>query len=279
MLPNRLRMKSGIHIGDCQIKPGVPLNNLRWFGQYIDEKKPDIVVNAGDFIDMVSLSVWIRGKLAAEGNRVIDDLRCCAFGLSLLHHEWGKFDVITEGNHEDRIDRAIEASPELFELISRDDLNYAKYYKHVVPFKEQITLHGISYSHFFSRPNSPYPIGGTMQNQVRQIGYSYAAGHSPGWNYIGEHLRNGTSRCGLVNGAAYIHTEDYKRGQNSRHFRGITVLNEMDGRGGFLPMPVSCEYLCRRYEGMTLKQFAKRKKKWIVYGELNPDAMEWTEYE
>ena len=114
-----------------------------------------------------------------------------------------------------------------------------------------------------------------MNTKLRKIGYSFMAGHTPGLEMHSETLRNGQSRVGVINGSTYLHYEDYKKQRgNSTHFRGIVVLNEMEG-GSFMPMPISLEYLCRRYEGMTLKEFSLSSDKWVVFGEKDVTAMKW----
>ena len=54
-------------IPDCQVKDGVPLEYLEWIGHYIVEKKPDVIINIGDFADMPSLSSYDVGKKSFEG--------------------------------------------------------------------------------------------------------------------------------------------------------------------------------------------------------------------
>ena len=61
-------------IPDTQVKPGVDLNYLAWVGKYIVEKKPDVVVQIGDFADMPSLSSYDTGKKSFEGRRYKDDI-------------------------------------------------------------------------------------------------------------------------------------------------------------------------------------------------------------
>jgi len=277
-LPKRLKMTRHVHMGDVQLKPGVPMNHLQWINQYTNELGDvDLFVDAGDFNDMHSLSYWDRGKLQFEGRRVKDDFACGVLGLELLHGGMKVAKkVITVGNHEYRIDRAVESQPELQGFIDYDNLQYGKYYDVVNPFRHVYTQDGVAYSHFFQRKNTPNPVGGTMLNQVKTIGYSFVAGHSPGLQWYQDILHNDLTRTGMVNGACYLHYEDYKGKQdNQMHFRGIVVLNEVDGKGGFLPMPVSLEYLCRRYENMTLKQFAAKPRKWITYGKADKESMRW----
>ena len=49
-------------IPDCQVKPGQDYSFLRWVGNYLAEKKPDVIVQIGDFADMPSLSSYDVGK-------------------------------------------------------------------------------------------------------------------------------------------------------------------------------------------------------------------------
>lgn len=61
-------------IPDCQVKPGVPLDHMSWIGKLIVDKKPDVIVNIGDFADIPSLSSYDVGKKSFEGRRYVDDL-------------------------------------------------------------------------------------------------------------------------------------------------------------------------------------------------------------
>ena len=63
--------KKHLVIPDTQIKPGVPTNFLAWIGQYIVEKRPDVVVHLGDHWDMPSLSSYDSAgpRTAARRNR------------------------------------------------------------------------------------------------------------------------------------------------------------------------------------------------------------------
>ena len=56
-------------IPDCQVKDGVDLSYLTWVGKYLAEKKPDVIVQIGDFADMPSLSSYDVGRKCFEGRR------------------------------------------------------------------------------------------------------------------------------------------------------------------------------------------------------------------
>lgn len=276
-LPKRLRMRRHVVIGDAQTKPGVPLNHLVWIRKYIAEKHFDVLVNIGDFADMHSLSYYAKGKLEWQGRNVKDDIDCTHLGLELLHEGRKGYDesIITLGNHEARIDTAVNNAPELDGLISIGHLGYDKHYDQVVDFGDETQRDGVSYSHFFHEHNSPRPVGGMMTTKLRKIGYSFVAGHAPGLEMHSEMLGNGQIRAGVINGSCYLHFEDYKKQRgNNTHFRGLVVLNEVEN-GSFQPMPVSLRYLCRIYEGMSLYQFSKKPSKWITFGKADKNAMRW----
>jgi hypothetical protein len=64
----------------------------------------------------------------------------------------------------------------------------------------------------------------------------------------------GGSQHGLIAGACYLHDEDYKGPQGNAHWRGVIVKHQVED-GSYDPMFVSLDYLCRRYEGVSLAKF------------------------
>lgn len=273
----RLRFKRHCVLGDCQAEPGVPLNHLSWINEYTKTLGLDVFINIGDFGDFPSLSFWDKGTVNIEGKRVKDDIDATLYALKLLHEgsPLAKDMVITLGNHEERIVRVMERHPQLHGVISLEDLKYKEYYNEIVEFGDQAMKDGIAYSHFFQDNNRSTPVSGMMSTKLRKIGYSFVAGHSPGLELHSEVLGNGSTRCGVINGACYLHHFNYKRNRgNQIHFRGIVVLNEVK-EGSFQPMPVSLEYLCRKYEGMTLYEFSQTSSLWNVWGKPNPNSMRW----
>ena len=60
-------------IPDIQAKYGEDFTFLTHIGKYLVEKKPDVVVQLGDFSDMESLSSYDQGKKSFEGKRYTKD--------------------------------------------------------------------------------------------------------------------------------------------------------------------------------------------------------------
>jgi len=102
-------------ISDCQVKGGVDLAYLTAIGNYIASKKPDVIVNIGDFYDFPSLSSYDRGKLSFEGRRLKDDIEVGNKGMDLLlapikkeqerlrvnkRKRWTPRMIFNVGNHE-----------------------------------------------------------------------------------------------------------------------------------------------------------------------------------
>ena len=58
----------------------------------------------------------------------------------------------------------------------------------------------------------------------------------------------------------YLHDEEYRGAQGQGHWRGVVVLNEVQN-GDYCVMPLTLDYLCRKYEGMSLAAFLRKTVK------------------
>lgn len=258
-----------LFIPDSQVKPGVPIDHLKWIGQYIVDKKPDVIIHAGDFADMPSLSSYDKGKKAMEGRRVSDDINAARKGWDLLNSPIEEYNErarrnkekqykpekhITLGNHEDRITRVCNTDAQLEGLLGIESLHLDNYGWTVHDFLAMVTIDGVTYSHFFANPFSGRPWGGMMQTRLKNIGFSFTMGHVQ-LKEAGEiFLANGVVRRGLVAGACYMHDEDYKGPQGNYHWRGILMKHNVNC-GNYDLMEVPLEYLCMRYEGVKLANY------------------------
>lgn len=266
-------------IPDCQVTPWTPTQHLAWVGHYVAEEKPDVVVNIGDFADMESLSSYDRGKRAAEGRRVALDIEATHRAMDLLMRpireevrrtrgRWKPELHLTLGNHEHRIERAIEGSAELDGVLSMDALEYESAGWRVHPFLKPVVLDGVHYAHFFANPLSGRPYGGqSIDTRLKNIGFSFSQGHQQTLMAGQRFLNNGQRIRGLVAGSCYLHDEDYRGPQANGEWRGIIVKNEVFD-GSYDLMEVSLDYLCRRYERMHLWQFMERYHPRIFNGSL-----------
>ena len=209
---------------------------------------------------MPSLSSYDKGKKSFEGRRYTKDIGAARAGMIKLlapmtaHNksmEAGKRKkyrpemILTLGNHEDRITRAInEDYVKLDGTISLDDLKYKEFGWTVVPFLKPIEIEGIMFCHYFYNPFSGKPYGGTVDNILKQLGKPFVQGHKQGL-HVG--TRAGRNYWGIICGSCYSHFEEFKGYQANDHWRGIVMLHNVSN-GECDPMFISLDYLEKRYQ-------------------------------
>ena len=255
-------MRKHLVIPDCQVKPGVPLEHLDWLGQYIVAKKPDVIVQIGDFADMESLSFYDVGKKAFEGRRYKNDIDVVRQGMAKLlgplHSEQSKAIknhreryqptlVLTLGNHEDRITRAIESDPKLEGVLSLEDLKYQEDGWEVHPYLEPVIIDGIVYNHYFPSGQMGRPCT-SARAILNKYHMSCFAGHQQGRDIAYGKRADGKTITAIIAGSFYQHEETYLNPVTNNHWRGIYVLHEVED-GSFDEMAVSLNYLKRKYGG------------------------------
>lgn len=254
-------MTRHIVIPDCQVKPGQDFSFLRAIGNYIAEKKPDTIVNIGDFADMPSLSSYDVGKKSFEGRTYKADIEATKEAMNVLMQpilakierirlnkkkQWNPNLVLTLGNHEHRIDRAIEYDRKLEGLISIDDLKYEEWGWNVIPFLEPINIDGVLYAHYFTSGVMGRPVTTARQLLLKKH-MSCIAGHQQGRDVSYDKRGDGKQVTAIIAGSCYPHDEGYMDHQSNRHWRGIVVLNQVDD-GQFDECFVSLDYLMRKYD-------------------------------
>jgi hypothetical protein len=253
-----LRVKGSAHglriavIPDVQVRPGVPLDHLRWCGKYLAKKQPDVIVQIGDFCDMPSLSSHDeKGSLRLEGKRYKKDLDAVQEGMSLLMNElvntttWKPFLVLTLGNHEDRIERTVNNDPKLEGLLSLQDLKYEEYGWKVYPFLQPVTINAVAFCHYFPSGVMGRPIS-TAKNILSKLHMSAFAGHQQGRDIAYSKRADGKDLTAIISGSFYQHAESYLNPFTNNHWRGMYMLHEVKD-GSFDEMAVSIAYLKRKF--------------------------------
>ena len=139
-------MSNLLVIGDPHAHPDYDNKRFTDLGRFIVKSRPDIVVCIGDMADMPSLSMYDKGTKGFEGKRykkdvaaVIDAQEKMFAPIRKARGYKPKF-YMTIGNHEDRIDRAVNSTPELDGAIGVEDLQYEKFGWNVTPFKKSVTI-------------------------------------------------------------------------------------------------------------------------------------------
>ena len=154
--------------------------------------------------------------------------------------------VLTLGNHEDRISRAVEADPKLEGVLTLDDLGYKDFGWEVYPYLEPVIIDGVAYCHYFTSGIMGKPVTSAAA-LVAKKHQSCVMGHVQGRQIAYGTRADGTQLTGLFVGGFYQHDETYLSWQGNKHWRGLWVLHEVND-GQFDEMPVSMGYLKRKYD-------------------------------
>lgn len=255
-------MRTHMVIPDCQVKGGVDLSHLPLIGQYAVEKKPDVIVMIGDFADMPSLCSYDAGKKSFEGRRYKHDLEATYYAMSLLMKPIQDYQkhckevshrshykprlVLTLGNHEDRISRAIESDPKLDGTLSLDDLRYKEFGWEVYPYLEVITIDGIAYSHYFTSGSMGRPVS-SARALLSKKHISCSMGHVQDTDIAMARTGDGRDITGLFCGTAYLHDEDYLGNQGNGQRRHIVMKYRVHD-GQYDLHFVSLDYLFEHYQ-------------------------------
>lgn len=238
-------MTAHLVLPDIQCKSGVPLEHLTWIGQYIIDERPDVIVCIGDFADLPSLSSYDRGKKCFEGRRYLEDIQVTHRAMDILlsplrtlqrsqrlskHKPYSPRMILTLGNHEDRITRAIEDNPSQLEgIMSLDDLGYKEQGWEVYPFLEVVEVDGVLYSHYFTSGVMGRPVQ-NAKALIKKTHQSATMGHVQITDAYFQDSRNGSMIVGLLAGVCYLHDEKYLTPQGNTHRRQIVMKrNVKDG--------------------------------------------------
>jgi hypothetical protein len=248
-------------IPDTQIRPGDDTGFLRKIGQYLEEKEPDVIVCIGDFADMPSLSSYDVGKKTFEGRRYRADVEATHAAMeNLLHpiserrrkdkeghrYRYNPRRVLTLGNHEDRINRAVNNDAKLDGTIGIQDLRYEEYGWEVYPFLQPVVIEGVAFCHYFTSGLLGRPAV-SAQSQLTKKHMSCVAGHQQGLQIATGHRADGLRLTSVIAGSCYEHDEDYMGPQGNKHWRGILMLHDVKD-GEYDLMPVSLSFLNKKYK-------------------------------
>ena len=229
-------------IPDSQIRPDDNTEFLSFIGQYAVDMQPDIIVHLGDFADMPSLSSHDKaGSKSMEGMRYKADVKSAIDAMKVLmtpikleqkrlieqkKARWKPELVMLYGNHENRINRAIQNDPKLEGLISLEDLEYEKFGWKTVPFLQPIVIDGIAFCHYFVSGVMGNPCT-TARSLLTKHHQSCIAGHQQGRDIAYGKRADGKEMTAIIAGSCYEHEEHYLNHQTNNHWRGLYILHDV----------------------------------------------------
>lgn len=225
-------------ISDAHAHPDNTLDRFKWLGNYILEHKPAVIICLGDFADMPSLCSYDKGTRGFEGRRYHRDRHAVLRAMTALlkpmreDNEWRKIGkkkqykpkmVMCLGNHENRINRAIENDAMLEGTLSIKDLGYEKAGWEVHPFLDVVNVDGINYSHYFISGVMGRPISGVhpAASIISKQLVSCTAGHAHVYDHTVRTNAQNEKIHGLVAGVFDDNEHDYAGRANDLWWRGI----------------------------------------------------------
>lgn len=225
------------------------------YGNFIEDKKPDVIVDIGDWGDFDSISKYTRNTQHSWGATLQRDIDCFQ---DASHRAFGRINKIKgynpsviriRGNHDEgRIHKFVEDNPELIGLVNTGALRYTRFAEVVVPFCKVKLIDGIAYCHYFYDKDSRYPIQSAraILNKKHQ---SSTWGHSHARD-MAESTRSDGRRVIALNAGCFLDPKqsmDYAGPQARDKWWSGLVLKHDVHQGSYDPDFWSIERIQREY--------------------------------
>jgi predicted MPP superfamily phosphohydrolase len=248
-------MSTHLIIPDQHATPEHSNERFDWLGKLIKDLRPDVVINMGDMVDMASLSSYDRGTTSFEGKRYYKDI---ASGLdaqermiSPVRKSKKKMPrlVFTTGNHEDRINKAVNSDSRLEGTIGMKDLRLEEWGWEVYPFLETAIVDGIAYAHYFTSGVMGRPVGGENPGKalLNKQHMSATSGHTHTLDFATTVNAAGKRLMGLVCGVYVDYPSSWNNAQSEAlWWSGVVIKRNVD-HGTYDPQFVSIETLRKEY--------------------------------
>lgn len=257
-----MKKKSNRHfvIPDTQAKEGHSYTHLLAAGNYCVAKKPEVIIHLGDHWDMPSLSSYDKGKGTMVGKSYKKDIIAGNHALDLFMQPilneqarqrrnkekvWKPRLVFLMGNHEYRIERALNEDWTLEGLLTYEDFNLKQHGWEVVPFLEVIVIDGVAYSHYFTSGVMGRPVS-SARLMLNKKHMSCVMGHVQDRDIAFARRADGTQMTGIFAGIFYDHDESYLNAQTNGSWAGCWMLHDVND-GAFDEMPISLKYLMENW--------------------------------
>lgn len=254
--------KTAVVFSCAHADPSVSNERFDWLGSFLYDLKPDYVVDLGDGADMRSLNTYdTRYPQAICSQSYEQDIETYNDAQERIrwkfrHHKRKRpFFIGFEGNHENRIKKAIAHDPRIegsrygisFSHLQTKDWfdDYHEYHNSAPAIAD---YDGVSYAHYFSSGNYGTAMSGLHHayTLLQNRNYSSTCGHS---HKRGLYFKDGAhphGLIGLVAGCFKGGEESWAGQANSSWWKGVIVKREIQN-GMYEPEFVSLNRLKEMY--------------------------------
>jgi hypothetical protein len=252
---NLTRPKRILVIPDAHAKPDHNNRRFEILGKFINDNKFDYVVCLGDFADMHALSSYDIGKKSFEGRTYKADIASAVDAqkkmFSQIKDRGDTKYIMLLGNHEHRINRAIDSDRKLDGTISTEDLQYEKFGWEVHPFQDVVNVEGVNFTHYFANGLMARPISGAnpSRTMLNKLHSSSCAGHRHDLSIATDVLPDGKRMWAIVAGC-FLDLDQFEsfvpQSVQASWWKGLTIMNDVVD-GDFSPEFVTLKTLYEKY--------------------------------
>lgn len=242
--------------------PGVSNERFDWLGRFLYDLKPDMVIDLGDGADMRSLNTYdTRYPQAIVSQNYEKDIDTYNDSQERLRHPFKyhkrkrPFWVGFEGNHENRIKKAISHDPRLEGQrygVSFGHLQtkvwFDEYHEYSNSAPAIADYDGVSYAHYFSSGNYGSATSGLHHayTLLQNRNHSSTCGHSHKRSIYFKDSAHPNPIIGTVVGCFKGGEESWAGQANREWWHGVVVKRELEN-GVYEPEFVSMERLRKAY--------------------------------
>jgi predicted phosphodiesterase len=235
--------KNILVIGDAHVNLNSSNRRFTALGNFILDKRPDVIVDIGDWCDFNTLGKYDKGSKASWGKTFKDecdlvrDANAKAFGRISRFTKYKPRIIRTLGNHEQkRINEFLHKYPELEGIVSLDYAGLSDYNCEVHDFLTPVTIDNVTFCHYFYNKDNRYSIGNAKAVLQTKMA-STVWGHSHVKDFA-ESVDAKGNRFQAVNVGCYLDPEEmgvtYAGWQGMhRWWSGLTMLNDVTPEGNF----------------------------------------------
>jgi len=230
-------------IGDCHISEEDDLERFKYLGQFIIDKKPDIILFLGDFLTLNVFSGWDKDKrLKMEGRRYQKEINKGNEALDIIFYPLNELQdrqrknkekiyrpelVYIFGNHEERSIRYLDIDPTFEGFISVEkDLKLKERGFKVIPYREFYEVNGVYFTHIpFNKTKECSGVNITRKiSQVMFGSVVCSHVHSMELENFKRHGQNDLQQI-LTSGCFFEKDEPYIHGRITEYWKGLILLD------------------------------------------------------
>lgn len=251
-------------VPDAHAHPHVSNDRFKWLGRFIVENQPEVVVDIGDWGDLVSISKYTEpcSPTLDEEIKTIRESNKLTFGAIQRYnntHQRARKKrfyrpkiIRTMGNHDDRrISDWLKNHPDDSNKLTFSNLGFGNYDEEIVPFLKPKLFSGISFCHYFYEKDPRYAISDAHAlNSKKHM--SCIQGHTHTRDYA-EAVRADGIRIQSVIVGCYLDPNDkspqaYAGPQGiARSWSGLVMLRDVNEKGEYDVEFIGVDRIKREY--------------------------------